>query len=94
MNEKREKKEKKKIGAGLYIALCFLFLYLPILVTMIFSFNSSKSLTRFEGFSMQWYERLFSDSEIMGAVYVSLSIAVIATPVSYTHLTLPTKRIV
>lgn len=82
MNEKREKKEKKKIGAGLYIALCFLFLYLPILVTMIFSFNSSKSLTRFEGFSMQWYERLFSDSEIMGAVYVSLSIAVIATLIS------------
>lgn len=82
MNEKREKKEKKKIGAGLYIALCFLFLYLPILVTMIFSFNSSKSLTRFEGFSMQWYERLFSDSEIMGAVYVSLSIAVMATLIS------------
>ena len=77
-----EKKEKKKIGAGLYIVLCFLFLYLPILVTMIFSFNSSKSLTRFEGFSMQWYERLFSDSEIMGAVYVSLSIAVIATLIS------------
>lgn len=78
----KTQKEKKKIGSGLYIALCFLFLYLPILVTMIFSFNSSKSLTKFEGFSMMWYERLFSDSEIMEAVYVSLSVALSATVIS------------
>lgn len=74
--------QKKKIGSGFYIALCFLFLYLPILVTMIFSFNSSKSLTKFEGFSLNWYENLFSNGEIMNAVYVSLSVAVIATVIS------------
>lgn len=79
---KREKKKEKENRCGIIYSTRFLFLYLPILVTMIFSFNSSKSLTRFEGFSMQWYERLFSDSEIMGAVYVSLSIAVIATLIS------------
>ena len=77
-----KKKKEKKIGSGLYIFLCFLFLYLPILVTMIFSFNSSKSLTKFEGFSLMWYERLFSDVEIMNAVYVSLSIALLATLIS------------
>ncbi len=78
----RKKHGHRKLGAGLYIALCFLFLYLPILVTMIFSFNSSKSLTKFEGFSLMWYERLFSDSEIMEAVYVSLSVALLATLIS------------
>ena len=74
--------KKRKIGSGFYIALCFLFLYLPILVTMIFSFNSSKSLTKLEGFSLMWYQRLFSDTEIMEAVYVSISIALLATLIS------------
>ena len=80
--EERILQKKHKIGSVLYITLCFLFLYLPILVTMIFSFNSSKSLTRFQGFSLTWYERLFTDSEIMGAVYVSISIALLATVIS------------
>lgn len=74
--------KKSKIFASIYIGLCFVFFYLPILVTMIFSFNSSKSLTKFAGFSLKWYGELFSDGEIMKAVYVSLSIAIIATIVS------------
>lgn len=74
--------KKSKIFASIYIGLCFVFFYLPILVTMIFSFNSSKSLTKFAGFSLKWYSELFSDGEIMKAVYVSLSIAIIATIVS------------
>lgn len=74
--------KKKKIGSVLYITLCFLFLYLPILVTMIYSFNSSKSLTRFESFSLRWYENLFTNGEIMNAVYVSITIALLATAIS------------
>ena len=75
-------KKKLTIGPKLYILLCFVFLYLPILVTMFFSFNSSKSLTHFSGFSLRWYEKLINDSSIMNAVYVSLSIAIISTAVS------------
>lgn len=82
IKSQNSRNQKHKIGSGLYIALCFLFLYLPILVTMIFSFNSSKSLTKFQGFSLTWYERLFTDNEIMGAVYVSISIALLATVIS------------
>ena len=74
--------KKKKVGAILYIILCFLFFYLPIVVTMIYSFNSSKSLTRFESFSLRWYENLFSNGEIMNAVYVSITIAQLATAIS------------
>lgn len=75
-------KKKISIGSKLYIALCFLFFYLPIAVTMFFSFNSSKSLTKFTGFSLRWYEKLLTDSNIISAVYVSISIAVIATIIS------------
>ena len=75
-------KKKLSLGPKLYIALMFLFFYLPILVTMIFSFNSSKSLTKFTGFSLKWYEKLVTDSNIISAVYVSISIAIIATLVS------------
>ena len=45
-----------------YVAICLVFFYLPILVTMIFSFNSSKSLTRFTGFSMRWYTELLHNT--------------------------------
>lgn len=75
-------KKKKRIFSVVYIAVCFLFFYVPILVTMFFSFNESKSLTHFTGFSMRWYEQLINDSEIMSAVYVSVSIAVLATVIS------------
>lgn len=75
-------KKKISIGSKLYITLMFIFFYLPILVTMFFSFNSSKSLTSFAGFSLRWYKKLLTDSNIISAVYVSISIAVIATIVS------------
>lgn len=77
-----EHMKKKKIGAILYIALCFIFLYLPIVVTMIYSFNSSKSLTKFQSFSLRWYQNLFESSDIMNAVWVSVSIAILATIIS------------
>lgn len=75
-------KKKSKVVSICYIVLCFCFFYLPILVTMVFSFNSSKSLTKFSGFSLRWYQNLLADGEIMDAVIVSLSIAVIATLVA------------
>lgn len=74
--------KKKKIFSCIYIGICFAFFYLPILVTVIFSFNSSRSLTKFSGFSLKWYGELLADGEIMKAVYVSFSIAIIATVVA------------
>lgn len=74
--------KKHKIIYILYIAVLFIFFYLPIVVTMVFSFNSSKSLTNMTGFSLRWYGRLISDGSIMKAVYVSLTIALFATLIS------------
>lgn len=75
-------KKKSRVFSFLYIILCYLFFYVPILVTVVFSFNSSKSLTKFTGFSLRWYTQLISDQEIMAAVYVSVSIAIFATAIS------------
>ena len=65
-----------------YMVLLFVFFYLPIVVTVVFSFNSSKSLTHFTGFSLRWYQELLSNSEVMSAVYVSVTIALLATVIS------------
>ena len=75
---------KKYYGffAKFYVVICFAFFYLPILVTMIFSFNSSKSLSNFTGFSLRWYESLISNNEVVAAVYVSVTIAILATVIS------------
>ncbi len=75
-------KKLARISSGFYVALCFAFFYVPIIITMIFSFNSSRSFAKFTGFSFQWYEALINDSEIMSAVWVSVSVAVFATAIS------------
>ena len=75
-------KKKISIGSKLYITLMFVFFYLPILITVIYSFNSSKSLTHFTGFSFRWYRELLNDASIMSAVSVSVSIAIISTIIS------------
>ena len=74
--------KKNSFFTRFYVVICLAFFYLPILVTMIFSFNSSKSLTNFTGFSLRWYEELLNNVEVYKAVYVSLSIAILATVIS------------
>jgi len=76
------KAKRNRIASGVYIAICFIFFYLPIAVTMFYSFNKSKSLTNFTGFSLTWYARLIEDGSIMKAVYVSVTIAFFATIIS------------
>lgn len=75
-------KRLARISTGLYVFLCFAFFYVPIIITMVFSFNSSRSLAKFTGFSFQWYEELINSSEIMSAVWVSVTVAVFATAIS------------
>lgn len=74
---------KKRKWPGLTsLALMLLFFYGPIVIMMVFSFNDSKSLTGWAGFSMQWYEKLFDDSQILSSVQTSVSIAFTATIIS------------
>ena len=75
-------KKTKNFFSRFYLALVLLFFYLPILYVVVFSFNDSKSLTNFTGFSLQWYERMFNDRTMMEAIGYTVIIAVIATIVS------------
>ena len=68
----------KKIFLGLVLA----FIYIPILSMVIFSFNSTRSLTRWSGFSLMWYKELIVDSEIRSVVIVTVVIALISTFIS------------
>ena len=58
-------RNERRIGSRLFMALVFLFLYAPIFVLIVFSFNSSKSRAVWTGFSLDWYRELFQDSEIL-----------------------------
>lgn len=65
-----------------YLALIMLFFYAPIIYVVLFSFNSSKSLTTFTGFSLRWYEKMFKSRSMMESIYYSLLVACIATAIS------------
>jgi spermidine/putrescine transport system permease protein len=64
------------------MALVFLFLYAPIFVLIVFSFNSSKSRSVWTGFSLQWYIKLFSNSTILGALRTTLLVSVLAAAIA------------
>ncbi len=62
-----------------YLSLVLAFLYLPILVLIIFSFNVSKSRSVFSGFTLDWYQKLFHNELIMASLGNTLIVAVIAS---------------
>lgn len=66
----------------LYIGLMLAFLYLPILVLILFSFNSTKSHAVFTGFTFDWYRKLFQNEMIMSALGNTMIVAVVASVVS------------
>lgn len=75
-------KKKTSVGSKIILTLTMLFFYLPILYIIIFSFNDSRSLTKFGGFSLRWYQKMFADSTMMEAVLYTVIIAIIATVVA------------
>ena len=72
-------KKQRRVGSRLFMALVFLFLYAPILLMVVFSFNAGNSNVVWQGFSLRWYEALFQDRSIMGSVYTTLLVSLLAT---------------
>lgn len=68
----------KKISQKFYIALMFIFLYAPIAVLIVLSFNKSKSRAKWGGFTLQWYKELFANQQIMNALYTTLVLALVS----------------
>lgn len=74
-------KDKRGLGK-VGMALLLVFFYAPILFMIIFSFNSSKSLTHFTGFSLRWYEAMLKNHGMMESLYVTIIVALLATIIS------------
>lgn len=70
--------KKNSKFSGFYLGLIFFLMYLPIGVVVVFSFNESKLPVKLTGFSLKWYEQLFSDSAMMEALGNSLILAVLS----------------
>lgn len=66
----------------LYTFLIFLFLYAPIIILIVFSFNDSKSRGVWSGFTLRWYVELFQDPAILKALYNTILVAVLASIIS------------
>ena len=69
---------KPSIWNRLFIGLVFLFLYAPIFVLIVFSFNASNSRSIWAGFSLHWYVELFQDQQILDALYTTLAVSLLA----------------
>lgn len=73
---------KMKTTSKIYTALIMIFLFAPIAILLVFSFNASKSLSVFSGFSLNWYRELFKDTETLRSVRNTLILALSASIIS------------
>ena len=71
--------KKGHTGGRLLMGLVFLFLYAPILLLIVFSFNAGESSMVWKGFSLDWYKALFQNRIIMESVYTTLLVSLLAT---------------
>ncbi len=74
--------KKPSILLRIYAVLAFAYIYIPILLLIIFSFNTQKLNIQWEGFTFHWYQELFKDQEVILAVRNTLTIAMISTLVA------------
>jgi len=72
----------KKIGGRLYTALIMLFLYAPIFVLIVFSFNETKSRTVWSGFTFDWYKELFNDRAILNSFYITIAVSALSAAIA------------
>lgn len=73
---------KMKLSSKIYSGIIFAFLFAPIVILLVFSFNESKSLSVFSGFSFKWYRELFNDRNTLETVRNTLLLAACATVIS------------
>lgn len=74
--------KKNGVFSNLFMALVFLFLYAPIFVLIVFSFNAIKSRSVWGGFSLQWYVQLFENTRILDALSTTLLLSVLAATIA------------
>ena len=73
---------KSKLFGNIYSVLIFIFLYMPIAVLILYSFNASNSTSELTGLSLKWYGELFSDSATLNALKNTLILAILSAIIS------------
>lgn len=73
---------QRRIPSRVFTLLVYAFLYAPIVLLIVFSFNAGRSNRIWEGFSLQWYLELFRDARLLGALRTTLILSVLAAAVS------------
>ena len=74
-----KRRKKRKIFSPVYLTLILIILYLPILMVVIYSFNSGRTIGSWQGFTTSWYSRLFSNALMADALKNSLILAAISS---------------
>ena len=73
---------KHRIPSRVFTLLVYVFLYAPIILLIVFSFNATKSNRVWGGFSLQWYEELFQNARLLGALRTTLILSVLAAVIA------------
>lgn len=74
--------KKNKFFSKFYLVVIYAFLYAPIAVLIIFSFNNSKSRNIWSGFTLKWYEQLFNNELILTSLFNTLLLAIISSVIA------------
>lgn len=72
----------RRAARFIYLGGVYLFLYVPILILVVYSFNDAKYSTNWQGFTLKWYHQLFTDSPLKDALVNSLIIALASSVVA------------
>lgn len=75
-------KKLQSFFSKFYLVIIFAFLYTPIVTLMVYSFNDSKTMGGWSGFTLKWYKQLFQNTDIMEALYTTIILAVISSIVA------------
>lgn len=73
---------RRSVGLLSMVAFAYAFLYIPIISVIVYSFNDSRLVTLWGGWSLRWYRSLLEDDAIMSAAWLSLQIAVVSASVA------------
>ncbi|MEQ8197269.1 MAG: ABC transporter permease subunit [Clostridiaceae bacterium] len=79
MTRKDRRKIINNVSSSIFSKLVYAFIYLPVVILVVFSFNDQKANTHWVGFTTEWYVKLFHDSELLGTFGNTLIVAVVST---------------
>lgn len=75
-------KKRKMRGSSVFLTLVLVFLYIPVVLMVLYSFNAGDSDVRWEGFSLVWYRRMLEDTALMDALGTSLLLGLVSCAIS------------